>query len=103
MTQSRTPTPQETIIVTQFAIKIGMRVRHVRRGSTYVVLARSRAQIDQDTVAPMTGHGDGLRTVAGIIAERLEKIAWITYRSETNGAFWHRPETEFCDGRFVAL
>jgi len=54
--------------------------RHVKRGSTYVVMAEGLMSIDGD----------------------LDHEKMVIYRGE-NGQWWVRPKYEFDDGRFEAL
>lgn len=62
-------------------MKIPKRVRHVKRGSAYIVLGE--AQIQTDT--PLKDYD-----------------SVVVYQSY-DGKLWVRPVSEFTDGRFVAL
>lgn len=59
-----------------------LRIRHVKRGSTYRVLGRGQLQTD----TPLTDYADV-----------------VIYQCEDDGRIWIRPVAEFDDGRFVAL
>lgn len=79
-------------------IRLGMCVRHVKRGTTYTVEDRAKMQIGYQTV-----YNSRKFTVSGCIEipQYLESITLIAYRCEQDDTLWVRPETEFTDGRFV--
>lgn len=74
----------------------GMRVRHIKRGSTYMVTGRAKIQISARTLAQSDFHAHNFESVC----QRLEMITFITYVCDADNAIWARPESEFCDGRF---
>lgn len=79
-------------------VVIGDRYRHVKRGSIYEVVGRAKMQIGWQSVS-----NANVIFAPEQVAEHLERIAFIIYRSIEDDALWARPETEFCDGRFVHL
>lgn len=79
-------------------IKIGATYRHVKRGSTYKVLGRAKMQIGWETM-----HKTQVIYGPEIVACQLEKMSFIVYGCLEDLSLWVRPETEFCDGRFVEV
>lgn len=76
-------------------IEIGGTYKHVRRGGHYEVIGRARMQIGWDSI-------DANRPeLSKNVAERLEAQTFVLYRSTEDDTLWCRPESEFCDGRFV--
>jgi hypothetical protein len=78
-------------------LKVGATYRHVKRGTTYEVLGRAKMQIGFKNLVMHCPLAEVDR-----VCEQLEKISYVVYRSTGDDtAIWVRPETEFCDGRFV--
>jgi hypothetical protein len=79
-------------------IKVGATYRHVKRGSTYRVLGRAKMQIGWETMwRSQVVHAPEL------VADQLEKMSFVVYGCVEDLTLWVRPETEFCDGRFVEV
>lgn len=80
-------------------IREDMRVRHLKRGTTYRVIGRAKLQIGPET---MQEHWIAAATCR-MVEEKLERITCVVYQSEHDDSIWVRPESEFIDGRFVEI
>lgn len=69
--------PDNPILQGTGLVPMPSRVRHVKSGGTYRVLAQAKIEHDLSNV--------------------------IVYQSEKDGSVWVRPAMEFCDGRFEPL
>ncbi len=82
-------------------LKTNMTVRHLKRGHTYEVEGRAKMQISAETI--LRALPKLPLTTAVEVAEALERMTFVHYLHEPDDTRWSRPETEFCDGRFVEV
>jgi hypothetical protein len=69
----------------------------VKRGSIYEIVGLAKMQISASTI----NFIDPFLEIGDEVAEDLESITFVVYRSLTDDTLWVRPESEFKDDRFV--
>jgi hypothetical protein len=81
----------------------GQRVRHLARGSSYMVLGRQKIQISPETLERAISKNPMFGSTLEQVCHVLEGMTFITYCADADNAKWARPESEFVDGRFEEI